>query len=153
MIKEDANLSETLKVIRKEVKVLKESFAPIECEDDIYYNEEKSESYDKPKHSVNCCVYDLPEFKGVAMVDSSRLLNYMDAKKYLSELSKKQADLRFAIRCVVMAVEFSNNKGNYVWSDLSDMPRSKTKKFQIADTFDKAGNPYKIRRVVYSKDV
>ena len=152
MLKEDAQLSETLKVIRKEVKVLKESYAESITESE-YYTEEKGAEVDKPKKEVNCIVYDLPEYKATAIVDNSRLLDLPTAKAYQSELSKKQADLRFAIRCVTMATEFSANKGFYEWSESALLPRSKNKFYQVCDTTDKQGNGYKLRRLEYKKMV
>jgi hypothetical protein len=152
MLKEDAQLSETLKVVRKAVKALKEtvteSFA-----DSEYYTEEKGVEIDKPKKEVNCIVYELPEYKPQATVDDSRLTDYANAKAYQSELTKKQADLRFAIRCVVMATEYSANKGFYNWSESTLLPRSKNKFYQVCDTVDKSGNGYKLRRLEYKKMV
>lgn len=152
MLKADANLSETLKIIRKEVKTLKETVTESFSDSD-YYTEEKGEAIDKPKTEVNCIVYDLPDYKGYATVDGSRLLKYEDAKVYQSELTKEQADIRFAIRCVVMATEYLANKGFYEWSESTLLPRSKNKYYQVADTFDKNGNAYKIRRLEYKKMV
>lgn len=153
-LKRDMEISAILSNVRKLIKEYKEQGQSIVYDSDgSFYTEQYSYSSDKVKVPASCIVYDLPEIKyDIPIEETRKIAKDIDtADNMLSTLSKEQKSIRYLIRCIIFAIENTKNKGNYEWTELQDLPRSKNKKFQTA-LIENDGEMLKLRRMVYEKD-
>ncbi len=77
-------------------------------------------------------------------------INILEATKIKKEINSELRNLRFINRCVAYAIECSSTKGNFNWSELTLVPRSKEKYFQTAEVAG-IGKMYELKRTVYKK--
>lgn len=147
----EAQLANTLKTVNSLIKTYKERHdIYYELASDEYYIE-KTQGSDKrigDKVSVDCVTYHINE-KGLIpeYIEPIDLTTAMQMKR---TINKELKHIRFFNRCIVVAVESSKNKGNYDWSELKNVPRSKTKKYQTVDVIVN-DEPVTLIRTIYSK--
>lgn len=147
LMMEDVDLSEKLSAMRKLIKEYKANMA--QDGDKAEYDTHTEEA--KETYEVSCVVYDLPKYKAVKVTVDDVRNQYPDiesANKAFKEMSDRQRDIRFVIRCVVMAVENAKSDCGMVWDALAPLPRSKNKMFQTC-SFD----GQIVRRTEYKKTV
>lgn len=146
-------LSNTLKEINSIIKKFKEEgqTIPAFSEDSIYYNEPYlGEERKGNKILCECIVYEIKNENEVIQEYIDKCTSIIEAIKVKKEINKKLKNIRFINRCVVFAIESSKTKGNYNWSELALVPRSKEKYFQTAEVAG-IGKMYELKRTVYKK--
>ena len=146
-------LSNTLKELNKLIKKYKEEGQTgLSDENSEYYNETwNGASKVGNKKLVECITY---EIKNDNIVDDNIISNsvkLITATINKHEINKQLRAVRFIDRCVIMAIEKSKYKGNYDWSEMYKVPRTKNKMAQTCDIVinDKS---YELKRVVYNKE-
>ena len=146
-------LANTLSEVNKLIKKFKAEgqTVPSFPEDSIYYAEPYSPS-EKTGDTVECecIVYEIPNDKKVADEYINRCTNIIEATKIKKEINSELRNLRFINRCVAYAIECSSTKGNFNWSELTLVPRSKEKYFQTTEVAG-IGKMYELKRTVYKK--
>jgi len=148
MLKEDMDITEKLKSIRKLIKEYKA--AHTDSSDTDTFTPEVKKGEVRETYTVNCIVYDLPKYKGVGFNTDVHTL-YPDlesAQCAKREFEERQRDIRFMYRCIVYAVENATSDCGMNWDKLAPLPRSKNKQFQTC-TFDGE----LLRRIEYTKEV
>lgn len=157
---DDLLLSDELSVLRKIKKTMLSPVGSDDSENEVYneavsYGSSKSET--KETYTADCLVYDLPEisvdgYEGKEELLSERYPTYKELSDRMSELSKRQKNVRFLVRSMIYAIEATKKQGSYDWSELALVPRSKEKYYQT--TFiDIEGVKVKLRRMSYKKNV
>lgn len=152
LMKEEIELTERAKVLRKIVKELKP--ADIESDSDIYIEDVDTIAETIKTYTADCVVYRLPKIKAKVDADAikAEFNTYKLANAELKETKRILDYDRFLIRCIIFAIETSTAKGNYDWSDEADLPRSKGKKYrQVMVDID--GAQEILQRVTYQTEV
>lgn len=147
-------LSNTLKEVNKIIKSFKEDgqIIPSFPEDSIYYNEPYyGEERNGNKILCECVVYEVKNEKEVIQECIDKCINILEATKVKKEINKKLKNIRFINRCVMFAIELSKTKGNYEWSEMTLIPRSKDKYFQTT-MVPGLGKMYELKRINYKKE-
>lgn len=152
---EENRLANTLKEVNAKIKEFKAEgqVVPPIPEDSIYYVE-KTEGTDERIGEKTLCECVLYEVKNENEVDETYLnkcTNIVEASKVKKEINKELTTLRFINRCVIWAIEMSETKGNYEWSELEKIPRTKDKFAQYVDV-PGLGRMYELKRTVYQKE-
>ena len=150
----NTKLSNTLKIVNSKIKEFKENGQVINTslEDSIYYNESYfGEEKIGSKKLVECIIYEVENNNEVIDEYISKCIDINEANKIKKLINKKLKNVRFINRCVIMAIEKSSNKGNYDWSELSKIPRSKDKMFQICEVKG-YGKTYTLKRTIFNKE-
>jgi hypothetical protein len=124
------------------------------------YDEEPDEvvEINRELHEVDCIVYRILQFNKIKLTDDDRRYilslckSYAQTREYIRKWTRVLNDIRFKIRCIIFAIEWSKKKGSYQWSELKRLPRSKDKMYQ--ETVIKYGNKdIVMQRLVYTKIV
>ena len=147
-------LSNTLKEVNKIIKKFKEEgqIIPTFPEDSMYYNEPYlGEERKGDKVLCECIVYEIKNENEVIQEYIDKCVNIIEATKVKKELNKKLKNIRFINRCVVFAIESSKTKGNYNWSEMVKIPRTKEKYCQTT-TVPGLGKMYELKRINYKKE-
>lgn len=147
-------LSNTLKEVNKLIKKFKEDGQTINAfpEDSVYYNEQYlGESRNGEKMLCECVVYSVANEKEIIQEYIDKCINLNESIKVQKEINKLLKNVRFIARCVTYAVELSKNKGNYNWSELEKVPRSKEKYAQTCQV-PGYGRMYELKRTIYKKE-
>lgn len=147
-------LSNTLKEVNSLFKKFKEEgqVVPTSFEDSIYYNEGYyGEEKIGNKKLVECVVYEVKNENEIIKEYIEACTNITEASKIKKEINKKLKNIRFINRCVTWAIELSKNKGNYDWSELEKLPRTKEKYAQYC-TVKGWGRTYELKRMIYNKE-
>jgi len=147
-------LSNTLKEVNKIIKKFKEEgqIIPEFSEDSIYYNEPYlGEERKGDKILCECVVYEIKNEDEVISEYINKCVNIIEASKVKKEINKKLRNLRFINRCVVFAIESSKTKGNYDWSEMVKIPRTKEKYCQTT-MVPGLGKMYELKRINYKKE-
>ena len=157
---EEINLSNRLSSIRRIIKKYKEEGQTIPGYGAEFYNENNSEDHDdedREKISVPCVVYEFkninndPKIYEVKDENTQKFYPDLDTAEYArKELNARLINVRFLIRCIVMAIEMSAKQGSYEWSEMALVKRSKDKYEQICDV-DVDGKVMTLRRLTYNK--
>lgn len=152
MMKEDLEISEKLKVLKK----IRNKFdKPSEVVEDEYYTESyTSGDYSEPSlgSEVDCCTYSIVGFKPQYKESDfdGMFSSYNDINEYIKNLTSIQNNDRFMSRCIIFAIGFTKKLGSFEWSDLEDVPRSKDKKRQFAKV-NVNGEEITLERRIYKK--
>ncbi len=147
-------LSNTLKEVNKIIKKFKEDgqIVPTFPEDSIYYNEPYlGEERKGNKVLCECIVYEIKNENEVIQEYIDKCTDIIKATKVKKEINKKLKNIRFINRCVVFAIESSKTKGNYEWSEMVKIPRTKEKYCQTT-TVTGLGKMYELKRINYKKE-
>lgn len=147
-------LSNTLKEVNKLIKKFKEEgqIVPTFPEDSIYYSEPYiSDERNGEKILCECIVYEVKNENEVIQEYVDKCINIVEATKVKKEINKKLKNIRFVNRCVVYAIESSKTKGNYDWSEMFKIPRSKEKYCQTT-MVPGLGKMYELKRINYKKE-
>lgn len=164
MMKEDLLISNKLKDLKilKSDLIEKTGFVSKPSEDsDIYiekYDTSKISTKLRESYEANCITYSLSGSEIKTSPDDLEIgyINSFDTVekviKEMSCLSKRQKELRFMIRCIIMAIENSKKQGSYNWSDEYLVPRSKNR-YRKETTIEVDGELIKLVRDRYTKKV
>lgn len=147
-------LSTTMTEVNKIIKEFKEAgqTLPAFPEDSIYYNEPYlGETRTTDKILCECVVYSVADEKEVIQEYIDKCTNLIEATKVKKEINKILKNVRFISRCVTYAIELSEKKGSYNWSELEKIPRTKDKYAQTCQV-PGLGRMYELKRMVYKKE-
>lgn len=146
-------LSNTLSLVNSMIKEYKEAgqVLPAESEDSIYYTEKSSSSKIEPKKLCPCVVYEVENDGEIVDSFASQITDLISATKVKKAINAELINIRFINRCIIYAIELSKNKGNYDWSELAKVPRSKNKLFQTTEV-PGLGRMYNLKRTIYEKE-
>ena len=147
-------LANTLKKVNKIIKDFKEAgqIVPSFPEDSIYYNEPYlGEERTGDKVLCECIVYEIQNEDEVIDEYINKCTDIVEATKVKKEINKKLKNIRFINRCVVFAIESSKTKGNYEWSEMFKIPRTKEKYAQTT-MVPGLGKMYELKRINYKKE-
>lgn len=156
---EEINISNELSLIKKVIRRYKDLGQELKGYNNEFYtesNSEQSEDQQIDKVLVECVVYEfknLSNDKDIVRLTEEDICNrYTDiqsAENARKVLNSRLINIRFIIRCIIMAIEFSR-KGYYNWSEAAKIPRTKDKYEQTCDV-ELEGRILTLRRVSYSK--
>lgn len=139
---EEINLSNRLSSIRRLIKEYKDAGQTLPAYDSDFYVENHSVDYEdnEEKISVPCVVYEFknikddPKIYEVKDEVTRKFYPDLDSAEYArKELNARLINVRFLIRCIVMAIEMSAKQGSYEWSEKSLVKRSKDKYEQTCE--------------------
>lgn len=118
--------------------------------EDTNYNNDDIETY-----TVNCIVYRLKGEKPHEMseeVFNEVYRDLMSTSQALKEVKARLRDIRFIYRCIVYAIENSEKKGSYNWSESYKIPRSTNKVGQLTQV-EYENKILNLERITYTKEV
>lgn len=148
-------LSNTISAINKLIKAYKEEgqALPTESdEDSIYYIEQSGGKKDNESKKVcPCVIYEVDNDGAIDETYISKITDLASATRIKKEVNADLNNIRFINRCTIYAIESSKNKGNYNWSELTKLPRSKDKYFQTTQV-PGLGRMYNLKRTIYEKE-
>lgn len=147
-------LANTLKEVNALIKKYKEEgqVSYVFPEDSIYYNEGYyGEEKVGDKKLVECVVYEVKNENVVIQEYIDKCINLTEATKIKKEINKLLKNIRFINRCVIWAIELSEKKGSYNWSELAKIPRTKEKYAQYCEVKG-WGRTYELKRTIYNKE-
>jgi len=127
MVKEDL-ITRQAKFYNNLIKTMEKVIDSSE-ESNIYNEKSSYIKSDKEKTQVPCIVYSI---ENPSELITEEINNYEILKKKIKELKSQQTNYRFLIRAMLFSIENTKNKGEHYfkWSELEEVPRSKTKKRQ-----------------------
>jgi len=160
---EEEYLMESVSALKKIIKEYKDQGMVPTVNDRIpdIYNEKRTDkgvrihANSLESFEVGCIVYRLVDNKVIeisieALKDMYPTID--SAITYRDELNKRLKSIRFLSRSIIMAIEMSNKKGSYEWSEKQPLPRSKNK-FIENTVINVNGEDVILQRLSYIKKI
>lgn len=151
------DLQSRLNSLIKTYKAQGQTLVRMGSDSDLYYEKEDTEyKNENVKHyEASCIVYRLKGYKPQRMSEEVFKATYSDlmsATQAVKEIKSRLRDIRFIYRCIVYAIENSEKKGSYDWSEYYSIPRSKDKFGQMTNV-EYNQEVLCLERVIFTKTV
>jgi len=144
-------LANTLTELNKIIKQQKADGEILNSDEDSIYFDEGYSGEEKVSSglTIECVQYSIKDDKAVDIARINQAQpNLVLSTQIKKVINKELKAIRFINRCVTWAIEQTKYRGNFDWSDLELVPRSKEKYRQTCTVKDN-GNVYELQRTEY----